>query len=313
MTDDVFQKRVKAFEEEGERTAFNLAVVAEALDIIKSLADQNVGGETVEQRIGEYKEWDPEIFRVDKDTEDQYIRRLAERGAPVIVLSEEVGRKDLNTGAQGEPLIAVCDPFDGSYLFKRGIPDFWYSSLALFDAAGRPLTCAVGDGVQRKIAFANEKGAFIAELGPDGLEHRFQLNADYRNLMGRKDVTDLEKASIESYAMKPKKYLMPLVDEYRDLLMPFKFFLPNGGPYAFADVAEGKIDCYFARRQPHVDVFSGIYIAQQAGAVVTDFDGNEVKFTEDVETVHDVVATTNRTLHDKILQLIADCKKKMNA
>ena len=81
-------------------------------------------------------------------------------------------------------------------------------------------------------------------------------------MMGRKDVTELEKASIESYAMKPKKYLLPLVDEYRKVMEPFKFFLPNGGPYAFADVAEGKIDCYFERRQPYVDVFSGIFIAE---------------------------------------------------
>ena len=102
---------------------------------------------------------------------------------------------------------------------------------------------------------------------------------------------------------------MPLVDEYRQVMAPFKFFLPNGGPYAFADIAEGKIDCYFARKQPHVDVFSGIFIAQQAGAVVTDFDGKPIKFPEDVETVHDVLASTNRTLHDKVLQRIADCKK----
>jgi fructose-1,6-bisphosphatase/inositol monophosphatase family enzyme len=111
--------------------------------------------------------------------------------------------------------------------------------------------------------------------------------------------------------MKPKKFLLPLVDEYRDLMAPFKFFLPNGGPYAFVDVAEGKIDCYFARRQPHVDVYSGIFVAQQAGAVVTDFDGNDVKFTEDVKTVHDVVASTNAKLHEKVLQKISDCKRKM--
>jgi fructose-1,6-bisphosphatase/inositol monophosphatase family enzyme len=291
--------------------AFNLAVVAEGLDIIKELNDQNVGGETVEERIGEYKSWDPEVFKVDKDTESQYTRRLKGMGKPVLLLSEEVGRIELNADAKGERMVVVCDPFDGSYLFKRGIADFWYSSLAFFDTNGDCLSCVVGDAVPRNIAFANESGAFIARLGKKGLEHKFRLNAEYRKLMGRKDVTELEKASIESYAMKPKKYLLPLLDEYRELMAPFKFFLPNGGPYAFVDVAEGKIDCYFARQQPHVDVFSGIFVAQQAGAAVTDFDGNEVKFTENVKTVHDVVASTNPTLHEKVLEKIADCKKKM--
>ena len=248
---------------------------------------------------------------MDKDTEDQYTKRLGDLGTPIILLSEEVGRIELHASAAGETTVVVCDPFDGSYLFKRGIPDFWYSSLAFYDSDGNCMSCGVGDAVPRNIAFANENGAFIAHLGEDGLEHRFALNAEYRNLMGRKDVTDLESASIESYAMKPRKYLLPLMDEYRGVMAPFKFFLPNGGPYAFVDVAEGKIDCYFARQQPHVDVFSGVFVAQQAGAVVTDFDGNDVKFTDDVKTVHDVVASTNAALHGKVLENIAECKKKM--
>ena len=311
MPEDRFEERLAVFAGEGELTAFNLAVVAEGLDIIKELNDQNVGGETVEERIGEYKSWDPEIFKVDKDTEDQYTRRLEATGRPILLLSEEVGDIELNEGAEGEKCVVVCDPFDGSYLFKRGIPDFWYSSLALYDAQGQCQSCAVGDAVPRNIAFANAGGAFIAHLGEDGLEHKFALNAEYRELMGRADVTDIQKASIESYAMKPQKYLLPLVDEYREVVQPFKFFLPNGGPYAFVDVAEGKIDCYFARKQPHVDIFSGIFVAQQAGVMVTDFDGNPVQFTEDVHTVHDVVASTNSTLHDEVLRRIADCKKRM--
>ena len=310
MPQDRFKQRLKAFQSEGDLTALNLAMVAEGLDIIRTLNEQNVGGETVEERIGEFKSWDPEVFRVDKDTEQQYTRRLQETGKPVLLLSEEVGRVELNPAAHGDRMVVVCDPFDGSYLFKRGIQDFWYSSLAIYDAQGECLSCAVGDAVAGTIAFASDTGAFIARLGEGGLEHRFALNAQYRTLMGRKDVTRLEDASIESYAMKPKKYLLPLTDEYRELMAPFKFFLPNGGPYGFVDVAEGKIDCYFARQQPHVDVFSGIFIAQQAGTVVTDFDGNPVRFTENVKTVHDVVASTNPALHEKVLDRIAECKSK---
>ena len=92
-------------------------------------------------------------------------------------------------------------------------------------------------------------------------------------------------------------------------MAPFKFFLPNGGPYAFADVAEGKIDCYFAPRQPFVDIFSGIQIAAPAGVVVTDFDGNEVKCADNVESLHDVVASGNPALHEKVLAMIAKCRQ----
>jgi len=313
MQDEMFKKRLANWKSEGELMAFNLACVAEGTDTVNRLSDENVGGEVVEKRIGEYKSWDPDIIKVDKDTENDYYKRLKELGTPFLFLSEEAGTVEINGDAKGKKYYVVCDPFDGSYLFKHGIPAFWYSSLALFDENNEPVCCAVSDCFPKVIAFANENGAFIAELDGENLRHKVKLDKAYRESMGRPDVTDMKGASIESYAMKPAKFLMPLVDEYRDLLKPFKFLNPNGGPYGFVDVAEGKIDCYFARQQPFVDIFSGIYIAQQAEVVVTDFEGNEVKFVPDEETVWDVVASTNQKLHDKILQAIADCKKKMGS
>jgi len=308
VNDSLFARRSENFRDRGEPTAFALAAVAEALDTITELKEQNIGGETVEQRLGEYKSWDPEIFKVDKDTEDGFRQRLQERGEPVVLLSEEVGRLAIG---QGDPAYyVVADPFDGSWLFKRGIPDFWYSSLSFFDAEFNPVCCAVGDAVARKIAFADSSGAYLADLEADRLAHCVKLDKQYRELMGRPDVADLSKAGIESYALKPKKFLLPLVDKYRALMEPFKFFLPNGGPYAFVDVAEGKIDVYFAPRQPFVDIFSGIMVAQQAGAVITDFQGNPVKCSDDVESIHDVVASSNPKLHEMVLGLISSHQKQ---
>lgn len=306
---NLFKRRLENWKSNGELAAFNLACVAEALDTVKEMSDQNVGWEEVEQRPGEFKSWDPDILKVDKDTENKFWKRLEDSGIPLTFLSEEAGKVEINMDKPGEKLYVVCDPFDGSYLFKRGIPEFWYSSLAFYDSNLHALSCAVGDCLARKIAFANENGAFLAELNEDKLKHSVKLDKQYRESMGRPDVTELQSASIESYAMKPKKFLMPLVDEYRNLFLSFKFFLPNGGPYGFVDVAEGKIDCYFARQQPYMDVFSGIYIAEQAGVIVTDFDGNPVKPSDDLKTVWDVVVTTNHKLHEQVLAAIANCKK----
>lgn len=311
MQDELFTKRRANWQSEGELTAFNLACVAEAVDTVSALRDQNIGWEVVEQRLGEYKSWDPDIIKADKDTENGYWRRLDQQGTPFRFLSEEAGAVDINIDAKGDKYFVVCDPFDGSYLFKHGIPAFWYSSLAFYDHDMRPASCAVSDCFPKVIAFANGEGAYISELNGDQLIHKARLNKAYRESMGRPDVTEMTGASIESYAMKPAKFLMPLVDEYRDFLKPFKFLNPNGGPYGFVDVAEGKIDCYFAMKQPFVDVFSGIFIAQQADVVVTDFDGNPVKFTDDEETVWDVVATTNETLHEKVIAAIGECRKKI--
>jgi len=310
MATDLFAARKKKFASEGALASFNLACVAEALDTIRKLSDENSGGETVEKRVGEYKSWDPDIYKVDKDCENGFVRRLKESGERTVLLSEEAGRVEINSGARGEVRYAVADPFDGSFLFKHGIPDFWYSSLAFFDGQFKSLSCAVGDGVHKRIAWATDQGAYIADLKGEQLVHKVQLNRKYRELMGRKEMTVLDGASIASYAMKPKKFLMPLADDWRELLLPFKFFLPNGGPNGFSDVAEGKVDVYFAVRQPYVDVFSGIMIAEKGETIVTDFDGKPVRPVDDVKTVWDVVCTTNRALHDKVLAAIADCRKK---
>lgn len=310
MNQDIFKKRMANFKTEGELTAFNLTLVAEALDTIDELNEKNVGGEIVEKRVvSEYKNWDPDIFRVDKDTEDGFRRRLEEKQLPYVLLSEEVERLEINRNLKGELQYVVADPFDGSILFKKGIPDFWYSSLAFYDKDFNPASCVVGDAVQKVMAFADRKGAFISKLAGDNIKFKFKLDAAYREKMGRKNVTDLEKATMESYALKPVKFLLPLVDEYREFLKLFKFFIPNGGPYGFVDVAEGKADVYFARRQPFVDVFSGIYVAEQAGAVVTDFDGNKVKCSDNVRGQYDVVVSTNETLHKKALEKINECRK----
>lgn len=313
MQDEIFAKRMENWKNEGELTAFNLACVAEGTDTVARLSEENVGWEVVEKRIGEYKNWDPDILKVDKDTENGYWKRLEDRGTPFTFLSEEAGTVEINQDAKGDKRYVVCDPFDGSYLFKHGIPAFWYTSLALYSADLKPLCCAVSDCFPKVIAFANETGSYISKLDGDQLVHKAKLNKAYRESMGRPDVIQMKGASIESYAMKPAKFCMPLVDEYRDLLAPFKFLNPNGGPYGFVDVAEGKIDCYFARQQPFVDIFSGIYIAEQAECIVTDFDGKPVQFVADEETIWDVVTTTNQTLHNEILNAIADCKKKMSS
>ena len=306
--DELFRKRVESFGIDDATAVFNVACVAEALDTIAELKAQNIGGDTVEQRAGEYKSWDPEIFRVDKDCEDGFRRRLEERGFKTILLSEEAGRVEINMNASGESFFCVADPFDGSYLFKRGIEDFWFSSLAFYDKNFNSVSACVGDAAHQKVAFTDGPGAFIAEVNADRLEKKFKLDAEYRKLMGRPDVTELEVASIASYAMKPKKFMFPLVDKYRQVMEPFKFLLPNGGPYGFGHVAEGKIDCYFAVRQPYVDVFSGIAIAQNAGCIVTDFAGDEVKVDDNSESLHDVLTTTNETLHNKVLELIKRCQ-----
>ena len=248
--DKLFEHRLENFSKidvVNDLTALNLAVVAETLDILEELQGKESGAMVIQTREGEWKNWDAEVYGVDEAAEGVYIRRLKESSHPVILLSEEAGKVDLTEGKQGEKIYGISDPFDGSWLYKRGLPFMQYSSLALFNSEFNPLTTVTGDVFNRDLAFANSNGAFMAKLHGDQLKDVQILNEEYRIKRHGKPASGLNKACVESYVLKPHKFLLPLVDEYRTVLDAFKMLQPNGGPYAFAEAAAGQIDVYFAR------------------------------------------------------------------
>ncbi|MHC4398066.1 MAG: FIG domain-containing protein [Planctomycetota bacterium] len=309
MSEDRFAERKESLGCESELTAFNVAAVAEAMDTVRSLEGTKAGLETIQTRQGGWKSWDPDVYGVDEATEGGYIKRLEELGRPVIMLSEESDRVEINLDADGEPMYCVSDPFDGSWLFKRQLPLWWYSSLAFFAKDFTPLSTATGDVNQNVIAFADPKGAYLVTSRGNRLTDVQVLDEAYRRSLAGEAPGDLSGACIESYGLKPKKFLRPLLEQYGELIYSFKMYYPNGGPFGFVDVATGQVDVYFAVQQPYVDVFSGLDVAVKSGAVVTDFDGNPFALqTDDCRTQYDVIASRNRQIHDQVLQKLASCR-----
>jgi len=309
MPQDKFSARKQSLACDSELTAFNVAAVAEAMDTVSSLKGTQAGLKTIQTREGDWKSWDPDVYGVDEATEGGYISRLKELGRPVIMLSEESERVEINLDAAGEPLYCVSDPFDGSWLFKRQLPLWWYSSLAFYTKDFAPKSTATGDVNEGLIAFADEGGAYLVRSEGDQLVDQKRLDEAYRRSLAGDPPKDLGGACIESYGLKPTKFLKPLLEKYGDLVYAFKMYYPNGGPFGFVDVATGQVDVYFALRQPYVDVFSGLDVAVKSGAVVTDFEGNPFKLqTDNCRTQYDVVASRNQQLHDLVLEKLAACK-----
>jgi fructose-1,6-bisphosphatase/inositol monophosphatase family enzyme len=309
MGDDRFAKRLACLEGEAKLTAFNVAAVAEAIDTVHALKGTTAGLQTIQTRQGDWKSWDPDVFGVDEATEGGYIKRLRELQRPIVMLSEESDRVDVNLQVAAEPMYCVSDPFDGSWLFKRQLPLWWYTSLAFFAKDFTPLSTATGDVTQNLIAFADSTGAYLITSEGDRLVDKRPLDEAYRQATAGDAPGDLGGACIESYGLKPKKFLKPLIERYGDLVYSFKMFYPNGGPFGFVDVATGQVDVYFAVQQPFVDVFSGLDVAVRSGAVVTDFEGNPFRLeTDDCHTQYDVVASRSQRLHDQVLDKLASCR-----
>jgi len=284
-----------------------LELGGEAARRVGELAQQK-GAEVVDKRdetSGSYRYWDPETLRIDKELEDFFIGQLAERGIDAVVLSEEVGSKKIEPRCAPEveldrPIYFVSDPFDGSLLYKRNIPAFWYSALAIYTRPPKaelaePLAAVVVDCSGGEVSFCDVHHSYLGRFGAEGVK-----NAE---LVKPNQTDKLSDAFLETYLMKPH-YLYPAVEQFKFLFRELKFILPNGGPSGFCDVASGKVDVYFAHKQPHTDIFPGIAIAERAGCLVTTFEGLQVSFSEKVENRYNIICSANETLHDKVLELM---------
>lgn len=290
---EVFDRRCSEYEQSfGRYAAFALAAAQGSMEKILCLGEE--GRQVVATRDGGYRHFDPETIGVDSVAEGYFLQRLKDSDFGAVVISEEAGRLTFTSGK--EKVFAVSDPFDGSLLYKRGVPAFWYTTLALYSEGGEPLAAAVCDVPHQTVDFANQERAFGARFHEGKLVGVAKLSPVETEL--------IEDAILETYMMKvPRMY--PASQIWKPLLSQVKFILPNGGPAGYADVAKGSVDIYLALEEAHIENFSALPIAWKAGAVVTDFDGDPVKFEDKKDKRYFILCTANESLHEKVLKEIA--------
>jgi len=304
----LWQQRFDNFIDYGEWGAFALATVMGSIEEINGLKES--ARRVVATREGDYRNWDPDILGVDEAAEGYIFDCIGRFNGmkgddfTATIISEEAGERTFGTGAK--KITIISDPFDGSLLYKNDLGAFYYTTVAVYDADGSHLATGIGDCVQRRVDFANAETAMTA---------RFK-GAELINVKTppRSENADLSKATIESYMMKPKFLYQEADDAYSfvETFKPFlsrvKFVVPNGGPCGFSDVAFGRIDVYFAHKQPLIEIFSGQGVARTAGVVITDFDGNEVPFSDDINHRLFVLASGNDAIHEQVLKILSDIK-----
>ena len=288
------------FDEFGPWVAFGLQTINDSIEMINRMGGRGV--EVVDTRTGDYRHWDPETLKVDREAENLFLDRLRRSGVRATVLSEEAGTLEIAGGSPApgldEEVVFISDPFDGSLLYKRRIPAFWFTTLAIYSPEGQVKCAVVGDCAARAVDFCDEARAYTAGLAGGQLVDLKELRPN--------DTTELKSAFLETYLMKPH-YMYPAVKTFEGLFGAVKFVLPNGGPSGFSDVASGRVDVYFANKQPLVDVFTGLAIAEKAGCVISDFDGRPVPFTVDINARFNVICSANQTLHEKVLEKVRAC------
>jgi fructose-1,6-bisphosphatase/inositol monophosphatase family enzyme len=121
------------------RTAWRAAVEAALLAAQAAVTRlrPRAGQRVVAGRAEGYRPFDPDVIAVDTAAERAVVRALRQHGVHGTLLSEEAGEQPLAPRrGGGEPVYAVCDPFDGSLLYRRGIRALWFSALGLYGQDG---------------------------------------------------------------------------------------------------------------------------------------------------------------------------------
>ncbi|KKW42468.1 MAG: Inositol monophosphatase family protein [Candidatus Magasanikbacteria bacterium GW2011_GWA2_56_11] len=185
---------------------------------------------------------------------------------------------DINPGARYE---WVIDPIDGTRNFALGIP-FWAPLVAVIKD-GKPFLAAIFNPMSDQLFSAAQGGGAylngqrIQVNGVDTLEHGFGVI--YRR----------------SGFPRVERYIRAM-DE---LNRASTTWLHNyGSMVAAAHLASGGIDFYLSNSGFDHDLLAPALICSEAGAVVTDADGNP--WTREH---HDIVIANPR-LHPKVLALL---------
>ncbi len=196
----------------------------------------------------------------DKTAEDIVIAELEKLDTCVNLISEERGL--LKCGRREKPMYTVVvDPLDGSFNFKNGI-DYFCISIAVLDSKGKQLLGYIKNLTAHTEYYAlTGEGAF-----KNGERIRVARSTNAKNILlecssksSRADIEFLAKAFLNS------RHSRGLGAVAMD----------------FCLVADGTFDAlFYAGASRYLDVAAGIFILEEAGGIVSDFNGNKIILKE---------------------------------
>ena len=218
------------------------------------------------------------ITKVDKISEDLFIKKTKKFGFKGTITTEESGEVGLGNSNQR----LIIDPLDGTFFYSRGIPNFCVA-IALED--NNKIICST-------VYNAATNELFFAERGAAYLNGKRIKVSNTRNI---------NKSTIIFSAY--PKYKLKKVGSIFSNLMSFGGlrFLQHLGNLNLCYIADARYDAMIAfyRILSEWDKIPGIFILEQAGGKVTDFNGNKWNINS-----NNIVSSNNK-FHDKIIELLS--------
>ncbi|MFC8381284.1 inositol monophosphatase family protein [Nocardia sp. NPDC057272] len=247
---------------------------------------------------------------------DRYKELLAKQIPSFIYASEEAD--PLVVGTDPEPdLCILVDPLDTSELAVRSLHG--YTHIMVYSRSlKRPIIAVVGD-----IFHHVQLYAAVREGGSD---RAFMITASGdRHVLNMHSDTQLSRALVTNYSMRPDERFKPLARQQRfldALSAPSEDGKRRGrigvdfGSISLCHVAAGFTDATveFAKGFSIWDLSPGHYILHAAGGVIIDLDGNPIsmdcglnslpEINKAMSTRRKFIAAGNQVLADQIREAI---------
>lgn len=178
----------------------------------------------------------------------------------------------------------ILDPIDGTKNFISGMP--LYGTLIALLQAGKPVLSVVD------IPALDERWSASATTPTHCNDGEVTTRT----------ITELEQAIVgwtspDLFAERERPLVEKLKQQARQVTL-------NGDCYLYARLASGDIDVVFESGLKPFDYMALILVVEQAGGVISDWQGNALTLESYAQTGGRVLAAANTTLHQQVLDLI---------
>lgn len=242
-------------------------------DAIADLKGTPAGGETV--RMG--ADLTP-TKRIDQAAEDCVVEFLSDHPICSLLISEELGKREF----PGKAGTIFLDPIDGTY---NAVADIPFYALSIAFAVGGVVEQAYVRNLASGETFTAMKGNYSCCDGrPIHVSPVSRLDASAMSVYGRK----FDPTRVMQLGMKIRRWR-----------------LFGASALELCYLGCGRIDGFIDLRGTLrvTDAAAGMLVCTEAGGMVTDLDGNPIRFPDEV-TIGRCLIATNGVLHHKVIEYL---------
>jgi myo-inositol-1(or 4)-monophosphatase len=221
------------------------------------------------------------VTEADKASEDYILKNILRKFPKSSIITEETGEYPGDSG-----LLWVIDPLDGTSNYAHGFPWFCVSIGVYLD--GKPKFGAVYQPFTKELYFAEKgKGAFLNGK-------RIQVSRTKK----------LEESLLGTgFYYSKSKSLQDEVEVFREMNeVALAVRRPGSAALDLACVASGRFDGFWERGLSSWDVAAGFLLVEEAGGVVTNYQGKSTSIFEKY------CLATNGKIHKRIKTIVSKIK-----